>query len=177
MANVNATTFAAGNQILFAKGGSWTGTLAPLGSGASGNPVQISSYGTGAAPIIAGAGAAAAVSLLDQHDWTIQNLEITNTATTLGYRAGIHVGNDTTGILHGIHILNNNIHDIAGNWNTTDPQPVNTSAIAFELSDSNTTSGWDDILIDSNTLTKTDAGAIYLGSPKGSTTTRPPAMS
>ena len=78
---------------------------------------------------------------------------------TLGYRAGIHVGNDTTGILHGIHILNNNIHDIAGNWNTTDPQPVNTSAIAFELSDSNTTSGWDDILIDSNTLTKTDAGA------------------
>ena len=81
LANVNATTFAAGNQILFAKGGSWTGTLAPLGSGASGNPVQISSYGTGAAPIIAGAGAAAAVSLLDQHDWTIQNLEITNTAT------------------------------------------------------------------------------------------------
>ncbi|WP_159805179.1 LamG-like jellyroll fold domain-containing protein [Cellulomonas citrea] len=167
LTNVNATTFAPGNQILLAAGGSWTGTLAPQGSGASGNPVVVSSYGSGAAPIVAGGGAAAAVSLLDQHDWTIQNLEITNTATTLGYRAGIHVGNDTTGSLHGIHIVNNTIHDIAGNWNTNDPQPVNTSAIAFELSDANTTSGWDDILIDGNTLTKTDAGAIYIGSLKG----------
>jgi Concanavalin A-like lectin/glucanases superfamily len=167
LTNVNSTTFAAGDQILLAAGGSWSGTLAPLGSGGNGNPIVVSSYGSGAAPIVAGGGAAAAVSLLDQHDWTIQNLEITNTATTVGYRAGIHVGNDTTGSLHGIHIVNNNIHDIAGNWNTTDPQPVNTSAIAFELSDSNTTSGWDDILIDGNTLTKTDAGAIYIGSPKG----------
>ncbi|WP_306904374.1 LamG domain-containing protein [Arthrobacter pascens] len=167
LTNVNATTYAAGQQILFAKGGSWTGTLAPQGSGSSSNPVVISSYGTGATPIIAGGGAAAAVSLLDQHDWTIQNLEITNTAVPLAYRAGIHVGNNA-GILHGIHVLNDNIHDISGTWNNTDPQPLDTSAIAFELMGSNTTSGWDDILIEGNTLFKTDAGGIYLGSKQPS---------
>lgn len=167
LANVNATTFAAGNQILFAKGGAWSGALTPQGSGSSGNPIVVSSYGTGAMPIIAGGGAAAAVKLYDQHDWTIQNLEITNTAATASPRAGIYVHNDTTGILHGIHLVGNNIHDIKGYWKDGDPQPTTTSAISFDLSDSNTTSGWDDILIDGNTLTKTDAGAIYLGSPVG----------
>ena len=112
LANVNATTFAAGNQILFAKGGAWSGALTPQGSGSSGNPIVVSSYGTGAMPIIAGGGAAAAVKLYDQHDWTVQNLEITNTAATASPRAGVYVQNDTTGILHGIHLVGNNIHDI-----------------------------------------------------------------
>lgn len=167
LANVNATTFTAGNQILFAKGGSWTGELQPQGSGANGNPIVISSYGSGAAPILAGAGAATAIYLNNQHDWTIQNLEITNTTGTAAPRAGVLVQNDTTGILHGIHLVGNNIHDVKGYWKDGDPQPVTTSAISFNLTDNNTTAGWDDILIDGNTITKADAGAIYLGSPVG----------
>ncbi|MEO7016249.1 MAG: LamG domain-containing protein [Leifsonia sp.] len=167
LANVNSTTFAAGNQILFQAGGSWTGQLHPLGAGASGNPIVVSSYGTGSAPLIAGAGAASAVYLYDQHDWTVQNLEITNTATTTAQRAGVLVQNDTTGIEHGIHLVGNNIHDISGTWKNGDPQPVTTSAISFDLTDNNKTAGWDDVLIDGNTLTKVDAGAIYLGSPVG----------
>jgi hypothetical protein len=116
LAKVNATTFAAGNQLLFAKGGSWSGELQLLGSGASGNPIVVSSYGSGAAPIIAGGGAAAAIALVNEQYVTIQNLEITNTTTSAAVRAGILAENDTRGILNGIKILNNNIHDVLGYW-------------------------------------------------------------
>ncbi len=167
LTNVNATTFVAGNQILFQAGGSWTGELHPLGSGASGSPIVLSNYGTGAAPIIAGGGAAAAVYLYDQHDWTVQNLEITNTSTTTAQRAGVLAQNDLTTILHGIHLVNNTIDKVSGHWQNGDSQPVTTSAISFDLTDANKTAGWDDVLISGNTLANDDAGGIYLGSPIG----------
>ncbi|WP_245607643.1 LamG domain-containing protein [Streptomyces prunicolor] len=166
LTNVNATTFTAGNQILFQDGGSWTGELHPLGSGASGNQIVVSNYGSGAAPIIGGGGADAAVYLDSQQYWTIQNLEITNTTTTAAVRSGIQLQNDTSGILHGIHILNNNIHDVKGTWGAG-PQPSTSSGIAFNLNDNNSTNGWDDVLLQGNTLTKVDAGGIYLGSLNG----------
>jgi len=168
LTNVNATTFAAGSQILFQDGGSWTGTLHPLGSGTSGSPIVVSSYGSGSAPIIAGGGAAEAVYLDNQSYVTIENLEITNTTTSAAVRSGIEVQNDTSGILYGISILNNNIHDILGYWSTAENvQPTNSSGIAFNLSDSYSTNGWNGVLIQGNTLTKTDAGGIYLGSLNG----------
>ncbi|SEH55887.1 MULTISPECIES: LamG domain-containing protein [unclassified Leifsonia] len=167
LANVNATTFAAGNQLLFAKGGSWSGELKLLGSGASGSPIVVSSYGSGAAPIIAGGGAAAAIALVNEQYVTIQNLEITNTTTSAAVRAGILAENDTSGILNGIHILNNNIHDVLGYWDKSTGQPSNDSGIGFNLSDSYTTNGWNDVDIDGNTLTKVDAGGIYIGSVAG----------
>ena len=167
LAKVNATTLAAGNQVLFAKGGSWSGELQPVGSGASGNPIIISSYGSGAAPIIAGGGAAAAVALVNEQYITVQNLEITNTTSSAAVRAGILAENDTSGILNGVHILNNNIHDVLGYWDTSHGQPSNDSGIGFNLSDSYTTNGWNDVLVDGNTLTKVDAGGIYVGSVGG----------
>src|ERR1019366_352142 len=130
LAKVNATTFVPGDQILFAKGGIWAGALTPQGSGSAGSPIIVSSYGTGSAPLIAGGGVAATIDLYDQHDWTIQNLEITNIATSAAHRAGIHVKNDTPGVLHGIHIVGNNIHDISGYAFDPDQQPVTTSAIS-----------------------------------------------
>jgi hypothetical protein len=166
LAQVNATTFTAGNQILFASGGSWTGQLHPLGSGSSGNPIVISSYGSGSAPIIAGGGAAAAVYLVNQQYWTIKNLEITNTTTSAAIRSGIQLQNDTSGILNGIHITDNNIHDVLGYW-TWDKQPSTSSGIGFNLNDSYRTNGWNDVLIQGNTLTKDDAGGIYIGSLAG----------
>src|SRR6516225_1822875 len=47
LTKVNSITFQAGDKILFNKGGSWNGQLHPLGSGSSGNPITIDSYGTG----------------------------------------------------------------------------------------------------------------------------------
>lgn len=167
LAKLNATTFSAGNQILFQSGGTWTGQFAPQGSGTSGSPVVVSSYGTGAAPLLAGGGVAATVSLTNQHDWTIQNLEITNTATGNAKRAGFLATNTTSGTLHGIHVVNNLIDKVSGYWQNGDPQPSNTSAISFDQTDNNTTAAWDDVLLSGNTLKDDDAGGIYIGSGVG----------
>jgi hypothetical protein len=168
LTNVNATTFAAGAEILFQDGGSWTGTLHPLGSGTSGSPIVVSSYGSGSKPIIAGGGAAEAVYLDSQQYVTIENLEITNTASSATERSGIEVQNDTSGILDGITIENNYIHNVLGYWSTSEGvQPTNSSAIAFNLNDSYTTNGWNGVTISGNTLTNDDAAGIYVGSLKG----------
>jgi hypothetical protein len=168
LTNVNDTTFAAGAEILFQDGGSWTGTLHPLGSGTSGSPIVVSNYGSGNAPIIAGGGATNAVYLDDQQYITIENLEITNTASSATERSGIEVENDTSGILDGITIEDNYIHNVLGYWSTAENvQPTNSSAIAFNLSDTYATNGWNGVLIEGNTLTNDDAGGIYLGSLAG----------
>ncbi|XUL86240.1 LamG-like jellyroll fold domain-containing protein [Streptomyces galilaeus] len=167
LTNVNATTFAAGNQILFQDGGSWTGQLHPLGSGASGSPIVISDYGSGAKPAINGGGVDAAVYLVNQQYWTVQNLEVTNTTTTAAARAGVLVENDTSGILSGISILNLNLHDVLGYWDGTMLQPSKDAGISFNLSDSYANNGWDGILIQGNTMNKVDAGGVYIGSYNG----------
>jgi hypothetical protein len=168
IAKVNATTFSAGNQILFQAGGSWTGELHPLGSGASGNNIVLASYGSGADPIIAGAGAAAAVYLDDQQYWTIEDLYITNTTSgAAAIRSGIQLENDTSGILNGITIRYNYVENVKGYWTDATGQPSTSAGIAFNLSDSYATNGWNNVLIHLNTLVNTDASGIYLGSVKG----------
>ena len=168
LAKVNATTFSAGNSILFQDGGTWTGELHPLGSGSSSSHVVISKYGSGARPIIAGNGAAAAIYLVNQSYWTIENLEITNNAAAAAVRSGIQLQNNTSGILKGISIVDNNIHNVKGYWSSTaEIQPSTSSGIAFNLSDSHAANGWDGVLINGNTMTTDDAGGIYLGSLAG----------
>lgn len=49
-----AHTFAAGDSILFNRGNTWYGTITVTESGASGTPIVIGAYGTGADPIIEG---------------------------------------------------------------------------------------------------------------------------
>lgn len=167
LANVNATAFTAGNQILFQSGGIWNAELQPLGSGDPGSPIVVSSYDSGAAPIINGSGAPAAIQLTDVHDWTIQNLEIKNTASAVAYRAGFLAENDTATILHGIHLVNNLIDSVNSNWTNKSPQPSTSSAVSFDVTDGNTTANWDDVLISGNTIQHVDAGAIYIGSHVG----------
>ena len=52
IAKVNATTFSAGDSILFKCGGLWRERLVPKGSGSVGNNITFSSYGTGDKPKI-----------------------------------------------------------------------------------------------------------------------------
>ncbi|MBQ2677255.1 MAG: hypothetical protein IJF54_07660 [Clostridia bacterium] len=131
LSKVNSTTFQPGDNILFKKGGVWTGTLYPKGSGEKGAPITISSYGTGTAmPLIDGNGVQfvqggswidAAVYFCNQSYWTVQNLEIVNDSETLGDRAGIHFDNSTTRTTrYGITIRNNKVHNIASNGNAGD---------------------------------------------------------
>ena len=54
VAKVNASTFAAGDSVLFKRGGVWTESLVPPSSGAAGNPIAFDAYGQGSAPLLTG---------------------------------------------------------------------------------------------------------------------------
>ena len=125
LAKVNATTFSHGDFILFRAGETWAGQLHPLGNGWAGSPITISSYSTGAMPVINGGSLSGggAVYLYNQSYWTIQNLEVVSnsgvdnfgTATTPGVnRSGIFVDNEGGGSLSGITIQYNYVHDVNG---------------------------------------------------------------
>ncbi|MFF8607119.1 hypothetical protein ACF06X_14360 [Streptomyces sp. NPDC015346] len=64
-----------------AAGSTCTGSLAPRGSGTSAVPISLTSYGTGALPVIDGNGAASAVTLTNQDHWRISNRKLTNPAS------------------------------------------------------------------------------------------------
>jgi PKD repeat protein len=66
VAKVNAATFQAGDQILFARGGEWHEALAPQSSGAQGNPITFDAYGSGAKPKFWGS------DVLDNSKWVSQ---------------------------------------------------------------------------------------------------------
>jgi hypothetical protein len=90
-AAVDAVTFEPGDEILFDRGTTCSGSLAPTGSGSSGEPITAGAYGTGALPVIAaGSSSTAAFELSDQSYWTIQDLEITG-----GVDYGVYITGDT----------------------------------------------------------------------------------
>ncbi|QRR02447.1 right-handed parallel beta-helix repeat-containing protein [Dyadobacter sandarakinus] len=79
VSKVNSVVFQPGDRILFVAGGSWTRQLHPQGSGTSGNPISIGSYGSGKKPRINGAGVTnGAVYFYNQQYWEINDLEVTN---------------------------------------------------------------------------------------------------
>jgi hypothetical protein len=105
---VNTRNFAPGSSVLFKRGTTCSGSLQPQGSGSSASPNTLSSYGTGALPIIAGGTNEAAVKLNNQQYWNIQTLDVTG-----GMRFGILVSGDGTQVLHHIYITNVVVHDMA----------------------------------------------------------------
>lgn len=117
LSKVSATTFSAGDSILFKAGDTWSGQLAPLGSGSSAAPIVIDMYGSGSKPVINGIGAdlSTAFSLNNQSYWEINNLELTNqqlagrTARLLGM--SVTTSDQMVGIKH-IYIRNCYVHDI-----------------------------------------------------------------
>ncbi|MFC7677647.1 carbohydrate binding domain-containing protein [Paenibacillus sp. GCM10028914] len=146
---VNAVTFQPGDTILFKRGGSWTGTLWPKGSGTSGAPIVIDQYGSGNSPFINGNGNEAAVYLYNQQYWEIKNLEITNSNGSSSRRNGIYVVNQDAGTLNHIHLIGNNVHDVYGN-NVKDGN--GSAGIKVRTIAGSVKSNYQDILIDGNTV-------------------------
>jgi Ricin-type beta-trefoil lectin domain/Carbohydrate binding domain/Right handed beta helix region len=109
--SVNDATFTAGESILFDRGTTCDGYLDPQGSGSSGAPITVDTYGTGALPLIAAAGTAtAAFELNDQSYWTIQDLQITG-----GVDYGVYVTGDTANAsLTNIDLTNLDVSDATG---------------------------------------------------------------
>lgn len=114
---VNSVTFLPGDRILFHAGDSWTGQLAPRGSGAESRPIVIDRYGSGAKPVIHGPGTnnSAAVLIKDQSYWEINNLEVTNTQPENGAAVlrGIYiVGTSPKDLWHHVYVRNCYVHDV-----------------------------------------------------------------
>lgn len=157
-ANVNNTTFAAGDRILLKKGGVWNERLYPKGSGSSEAPIVIDSYGSGSKPIINGGGmAGGAVYLRNSSNVIIQNLEVTNYAAERGttYREGILVENANAGTLSNIKILNNYVHDVSSSFRypTTsgaEGGPHAFGGISVYVGGTTATDKFDDVLIQGN---------------------------
>jgi hypothetical protein len=89
LASVSATIFNPGDEILFNRGTTCSGVMAPLGSGTAASPIVIDAYGTGPQPIIDGGMNNAAVELNNQQGWEINNLEIVGGNFYGVYIAGI----------------------------------------------------------------------------------------
>jgi hypothetical protein len=160
---VNAKQFAPGDSISFIAGCTWTGTLSPHGSGANGNTITIDEYGTGALPHIEGGGATEAVLLSGQEYWDVNNLEVSNMASTAGTRRGVRV--IATGVSHHIHLVGLNIHNISGQLGT-DLTSKATGGIGFE-STGGSGASFDDILIQNCTIAHADDVGLYLTADSG----------
>ncbi len=120
LAAVSTTTFSPGDQILFNRGTTCNGILEPLGSGTTSSPIVIDAYGSGPQPIIDGGMNNAAVQLVGQQGWEINNLEIVG-----GNKYGIYIAGSVPNIaythfrltnlnVHGMHFVSAGNHDSAG---------------------------------------------------------------
>ena len=109
LSNVSSYAFAAGDQVLFKRGTVCNGSLLFQRSGASGSPITLSAYGSGALPIINGAGQPVAVKLNNTSYVTIKNLEIKNST-----RYGLFATSSITGVVEGLTIQNLVVHDVTG---------------------------------------------------------------
>jgi hypothetical protein len=109
LSSVNATTFQPGDQILFDDGTTCNGMLAPKGSGNSSASITISSYGSGASPVINGgtnSSNAAAVELTNQSYWIIENLTVTG-----GYYRNVWItGNQANTTFTSFQLNNLTVH-------------------------------------------------------------------
>lgn len=142
IARVNAAEFAPGDSILFERGGTFAGMLAPKGSGAPGAPITLGAYGTGERPVIAGPTEefTAAIKLENQEYWVIRDLE-----TTGGCQWGIYIHHDLPGtVLHHFRIINCFVHDVAGMHNSSTGK--NTGCIVFNGTAAD--GHFDDVLVD-----------------------------
>ncbi|WP_181804444.1 carbohydrate binding domain-containing protein [Streptomyces shenzhenensis] len=158
VSSVNNTAFAAGDSILFAAGTTCTGQLTPQGSGASGSPITMGAYGTGAKPVINANGATGPViHLLNQQYWEIGGLELTNSAASPDYRSGVLAENSSGGILHHIRVHDMYIHNITGwsaGWYSTN------AGVGIQTDHTTPVSTWDDVVVENNTFDHVDRIAV-----------------
>jgi hypothetical protein len=83
--------------------------LWPKGSGASGSPITIGAYGTGALPVVNGGSNEAAIKLFNQEYWHVQDVE-----TTGGTPNGLYISGNAAATFHHLRVTNVVAHDVGG---------------------------------------------------------------
>jgi len=117
---VNSFVFSPGDKILFKSGCVFIGQLMPQGSGnAEDGSIIISSYGSGAQPVIDANGTTendgAVIRLYNQEYIEISDLELTNNSSVPGVRYGVYVIAEDYGVADHIYVTNCNVHDVPSN--------------------------------------------------------------
>ncbi|MFF6776695.1 right-handed parallel beta-helix repeat-containing protein [Streptomyces sp. NPDC012637] len=159
----NGRTYAPGDTLAFASGTTCTGSLAPRGSGTATAPVTLTSYGTGALPVIDGNGAADAVSLTNQDHWRISNLKLTNPASSLARRTGLRIS-ATDGTAHrGFDIGHLVVDRVAGQTNKTSPATEDfVQSAGIVTGASGTDSTLNDVHVHHNQISNTGGGGLKI---------------
>ncbi|MFK0071979.1 right-handed parallel beta-helix repeat-containing protein [Arthrobacter woluwensis] len=151
LSKVSAQTFGPGDRVLFKAGGQWTGQLATHGSGAPGQPIVVGGYGTGPKPRIDGAGAVdAAVKVENEHDITIDGLEVTNTNGGATPRIGIQVTARDYGAVDGVTVRNSYVHGIQGATSGNDSSNPSVGGIIVSALGSTTPTFYRNLRIEGN---------------------------
>jgi hypothetical protein len=156
---VNAHRFIAGDRLLFRAGQRWTGRFAPKGSGTTETPMLATSYGDGAKPLIAGAGADEAIYIDDISHWTLQGLAVTNHGSSTGpYRNGIKIHVAYVPVVQGIHLVDMDVTDVNG-----DVHSKSAGGIGIEGWDKNGKAvHFDDVLIQRCHVSHVDGQGLWL---------------
>lgn len=163
---VGSVTYGPGNQILFKSGGSWSGQLTLKGSGSSGSPIILSKYGTGANPILDGAGASYTISLNNQQYWEIRYIDIQNNATTDASRIGLYVTATDAGTLNHIYIQYVNFYNIrskAPNYSPGSHESAGsfTGGVVGRIFGNKTPTRFNDFKLENCTFKNTDRNMFY----------------
>ncbi|WP_406508772.1 right-handed parallel beta-helix repeat-containing protein [Streptomyces sp. NBC_00212] len=172
LAKASARTYRPGDQILFKRGTTCTGTFAPRGSGAPGSPISAGAYGSGTGtgtsskPHIEGNGSRAAVLLDNVQQWELHDLDVSDTgpATTTARRAGILVRLTDFGTGHHYAVRDVDVHDVNG-ADFKDPDP--SGGILFAVQGAATPTGFDDVAVTGSTVTHVDRTGIGTSSTWG----------
>lgn len=158
---VNANALAPGDNLLFIRGYTCTGTLQPIGEGSPENLITIGASGTGNLPIIDGNGEHNAVLLENMSNVTIQDLEITNATNPGTERNGIRVNLVDYGESQNITLQNLTIHTVRGG----DVKSLTGSAgILISVSGDKKASWYDNLQILNNKIYDVDREGIYFKS-------------
>ncbi|MEY9888254.1 hypothetical protein ABIA35_009613 [Catenulispora sp. MAP12-49] len=163
LADVNKPAFSPGDHILFARGTTCIGTLAPQGSGIAGSDIVVDAYGTADRPLprIDGNGATETVSLRNQQYFEIHHLDVTNAANPGTNRRGIHVDAQDAGKLSHIVISGVTVHDVLGD-DTKDAD--GSDGIVVSVHGTSVPTWFDDVRITDNTLTRVNREGIVTAS-------------
>ncbi|KAK2608892.1 hypothetical protein QQS21_002605 [Conoideocrella luteorostrata] len=161
LSQVNSPTFSPGDIISLKAGTTCSGTLSPKGVGTASSVIQITKYGSSSSsPIINGTGAAAAVTLTNQDYWRISNLEVTNPATSIAARQGIHVTASDGKTHTGITIDYNTVHHVAGQTNKDTHSADFILSCGILVDTANKGSRYDNVLVNNNDVHDCGGGAI-----------------
>ncbi|POR32119.1 Ig domain protein group 2 domain protein [Tolypocladium paradoxum] len=163
VSQVNQPTFQPGDIIAFKSGTTCTGTLSPKGAGTASSVIQITKYSTDcntANPVINGNGATAAVTLTNQDYWYMSDLSVTNPASTLAARQGIHVTANDGKTHTGITIDSNYVDKVAGQTNKKTSSADFSRSSCILVDATGTGSRYDSVLVKGNNVSNCGGGGI-----------------